>query len=139
VTLFTENPREPEKWIGMAKILVVEDEPNIRKLVAVNLAQRGHRVLEAENGQQALEHLNHQKPALLVLDIRLPDLSGWDILDHIITVPTLSTGLLVLVITASPVDPNNVLHQYPCVAEVIAKPFDIDRLIRAIQRVLLMP
>jgi len=44
--------------MDMATILIVEDEPNVRKLVAVNLVQRGHQVLEAENGQQALEHLN---------------------------------------------------------------------------------
>jgi DNA-binding response OmpR family regulator len=105
-------------------------------LVAVNLVQRGHQVLEAENGQQAFDHLNRQKPALLILDIKLPDLSGWDILDHIIAIPALSTDLPVLVMTASPVDQSTVLNQYPCVAEIIIKPFNTDRLITAIQRVL---
>jgi two-component system response regulator AdeR len=123
--------------MDMATILIVEDEPNVRKLVAVNLVQRGHQVLEAENGQQALEHLNGQRLALLILDIKLPDLSGWDILDRIITVPALSTNLPVLVMTASPVDQNTILNQYPCVAEIIIKPFNTDRLIKAIQRVLL--
>lgn len=121
----------------MATILIVEDEPNVRKLVAVNLVRRGHQVLEAENGQQALEHLNGQKPALLILDIKLPDLSGWDILNRITAVPALSTDLSVLVMTASPVDQHTVLNQYPCVAEIIIKPFNIDRLITAVQRVLL--
>ena len=123
--------------MDMATILIVEDEPNVRKLVAINLVRRGHQVLEAENGQQALEYLNSQKPALLILDIKLPDLSGWDILDRITTVPALSTDLPVLVMTASPVDQNTILNQYPCVAEIIIKPFNTDRLITAIQRVLL--
>lgn len=122
----------------MATILVVEDEPNVRKLVAVNLVQRGHQVLEAENGQQALEHLNSQTPALLVLDIKLPDLSGWDILDRITAAPALSTDLSVLVMTATPVDQNAVLNQYPCVTEVMIKPFKTDRLITAVLRALLL-
>ncbi len=121
----------------MSTILVVEDEPNVRKLVAVNLVQRGHRVLEAENGQQALEHLNDQKPALLILDIKLPDLSGWDILDYLSSVPVLSTDLPVLVMTASPVDQNIILNQYPCVVDILVKPFNTDKLIAAVQRSLL--
>lgn len=123
--------------MDMAKILIVEDEPNVRKLVVVNLARRGHHVLEAENGQRAWEHLNSQKPALLILDIKLPDLSGWDVLDRISTVPALSTDLSVIVMTASPLDPATVLNKYPFVADIIIKPFNTDKLLMAVQRVLL--
>jgi DNA-binding response OmpR family regulator len=121
----------------MPTILVVEDEPNVRKLVVVNLVQRGHRVLEAENGQQALEYLANQKPALMVLDIKLPDLSGWDILDRLATVPALPTSFPVLVMTASPVDQTIVMNKYPCISEILVKPFNTDKLITAVQRVLL--
>ena len=123
--------------MDMAKILIVEDEPNVRKLVAINLVRRGHQVLEAENGQQALERLNSQKPALLILDIKLPDLSGWDILDRITTAPSLFTNLPVLVMTASPVDHNIVVNQYPCVVEILVKPFNTSKLLTAVQRALL--
>ena len=121
----------------MATILLVEDEPNIRKVVAVNLVQRGHQVLEAKNGKQALEHLNVQKPALMVLDIKLPDITGWDILDRITTTPSLFTNLPVLVMTASPVDHNIVVNQYPCVVEILVKPFNTVKLLTAVQRALL--
>lgn len=121
----------------MATILVVEDEPNVRKLVLVNLIQRGHQVLEAENGQQALEQLNDQKPALMILDIKLPDIPGWDILDRITTTPSLFTNLPVLVMTASPVDHNIVVNQYPCVVEILVKPFNTAKLLTAVQRALL--
>ncbi len=121
----------------MAIILLVEDEPNVRKLVAVNLVQRGYQVLEAENGQQALKHLNDQKPALMVLDIKLPDITGWDILDRITTAPSLFTNLPVLVMTASPVDHNIVVNQYPCVVEILVKPFNTVKLLTAVQRALL--
>ena len=120
----------------MPTILVVEDEPNVRKLVVVNLDKRGHQVLEAENGQQALEYLANQKPALMVLDIKLPDLSGWDILDRLSTIPTLPTDFPVLVMTASPVDQAVVINKYPCISEILVKPFNTDKLITAIQRAL---
>jgi len=115
----------------MSTILVVEDEPNVRKLVSVNLAQRGHQVLEADNGQRAWEHLYHQNPALLILDIKLPDMTGWDILDQFG-----DRNIPVLVMTATPVDQNAVLNQYPCIAEILVKPFNINKLLSAIQRVL---
>jgi CheY-like chemotaxis protein len=121
----------------MSTILVVEDEPNVRKLVSVNLIQRGHRVLEAENGQQALERLNDQKPELLILDIKLPDLSGWEILDHLAGVPSPTTDFPVLVMTASPVDQNAILDQYPSVFEILVKPFNTDKLVAAVHRALL--
>jgi len=124
------------KKVDMSTILVVEDEPNVRKLVAVNLIKRGHQVLEAENGQQALDHLHQQKPALVILDIKLPDLSGWDILDQLTRVPGLPADFPVLVITASPIDQKVVLKQYPCVVDILMKPFNTDRLITAAQRAL---
>jgi DNA-binding response OmpR family regulator len=120
----------------MPTILVVEDEPNVRKLVAVNLTKRGHQVLEAETAQQALEHLHKQKPALMILDIKLPDQSGWDILDHLGSVPSLHVDFPVLVMTASPVDENIIFKQYPCVAEILVKPFNADQLISTVQRTL---
>jgi two-component system KDP operon response regulator KdpE len=115
----------------MPTILVVEDEPNVRKLVTVNLAQRGFRVLEAGDGQMAWEHLNNQKPALMILDIKLPDMTGWDILDRFG-----DRNIPVLVMTATPVDQNAVLNQYPCIAEILVKPFNINKLLSVIQRVL---
>ena len=125
-----------EKKIDMSTILVVEDEPNVRKFVTVNLVHRGHKVIEAKNGQLALEQLIDQKPELLILDIKLPDLSGWDILNRIITVPARSADFPVLVMTASPVDENNILEQYPSVVEILMKPFNTAQLMTAIQRAL---
>ena len=58
------------------KILVVEDEPDIRKLVNYNLAQEHFRVLEAEDGEQGLKIVQREKPDLVILDLMLPGLSG---------------------------------------------------------------
>lgn len=120
----------------MSTILVVEDEPNVRKLVTVNLVQRGYRVLEAENGQQTWEHLHHHRPDLLILDIKLPDLTGWDILDELDHIPNVPKDLPVVVMTATPVDQHSMLQKYPCIVEILVKPFNTGKLITIIQGIL---
>src|SRR5262249_13678069 len=64
------------------KILVVDDEPPIRKLLRMGLASQGYDVLEASNGKTALE-LMAKKPALVILDLGLPDIDGHDLLQRI--------------------------------------------------------
>jgi two-component system KDP operon response regulator KdpE len=61
------------------KILVVDDEPPIRKLLRMGLTTHGYHVLEAPNGKAALEGLA-QKPDLIILDLGLPDVQGLDLL-----------------------------------------------------------
>ena len=61
------------------KILVIDDEPPIRKLLRMGLTTQGYQTLEAPNGKTALELLN-QKPDLVILDLGLPDIQGHDLL-----------------------------------------------------------
>ena len=63
-------------------ILIVDDEPPIRKLLRMGLTSQGYQVLEAANGKSALEQLT-QKPALVVLDLGLPDIDGLELLRRI--------------------------------------------------------
>jgi two-component system KDP operon response regulator KdpE len=64
---------------GSLKILVVDDEPPIRKLLRMGLTSQGYQVLEAPNGRTALELLA-KKPDLVILDLGLPDIDGLDLL-----------------------------------------------------------
>src|ERR1700739_111171 len=61
------------------KVLVIDDEPPIRKLLRMGLTTQGYEILEASNGKLALELLA-QNPALIILDIRLPDIQGHELL-----------------------------------------------------------
>ena len=61
------------------KILIVEDEPDIRKLVNYNLVQERFKVLEAEDGEQGLKSIQRDKPDLVILDLMLPGLSGMEL------------------------------------------------------------
>jgi len=62
------------------RILVVDDEPDITALVAYHLAKAGYRVATAGGGRDALDAAREEQPALIVLDLMLPDLSGFDVL-----------------------------------------------------------
>jgi two-component system KDP operon response regulator KdpE len=65
-----------------AKILIVDDEPAIRKLLRMGLTSQGYEVLEASNGKFALEMLG-KRPDLVILDLGLPDIDGLDLLRRI--------------------------------------------------------
>jgi DNA-binding response OmpR family regulator len=118
----------------MSSILLVEDEPSILNLVSVNLLVRGYKVVPATNGEEALQHLNDKNLELMILDLRLPNVSGWEILDHLNDV--LFTSFPVMIMTASVMDPRLLFDQYPFVMEVFIKPFDINVLISAVENVM---
>src|SRR5690348_15512814 len=61
------------------RVLVVDDEPPIRKLLRMGLGTQGYEILDAPNGKAALELLDH-KPDLVILDLGLPDMQGLDLL-----------------------------------------------------------
>ena len=63
------------------KILVIDDEPPIRKLLRMGLTTQGYQTLEAPNGKTALELLN-QRPDLVILDLGLPDIQGHELAEN---------------------------------------------------------
>ena len=65
------------------RVLIVEDFETLRKLVAVYLGARGYQVLEAANGKAAIQTAISEKPNLILLDIRLPDISGLDVVKEL--------------------------------------------------------
>jgi DNA-binding response OmpR family regulator len=65
--------------VATQRILVVEDEPKIAQIVTAYLERDGYKVLQASNGQRALEIARGDLPDLIVLDLMLPQISGWDV------------------------------------------------------------
>lgn len=65
------------------RVLIVDDEPDIRLLIRINLLAAGYEVLEAGNGREAIDILEGEEPDLVLLDLRLPELDGWDVLEHL--------------------------------------------------------
>src|SRR5438132_8207719 len=65
------------------RILVVDDEPDITALVAYHLARTGYRVSTAATGNDALKAIRSERPSLVVLDLMLPGLSGYEVIEQV--------------------------------------------------------
>ena len=64
------------------KILIAEDDGFLQKMVTVSLEEAGFEVIKADDGKQAIQALEHEKPDLLLLDIMMPKLDGFGVLEH---------------------------------------------------------
>jgi CheY-like chemotaxis protein len=62
----------------MAKILIAEDEPDIRELVAFTLRFAGHEVVASSNGEEAVQLASQEMPDLILMDVRMPRMTGYD-------------------------------------------------------------
>jgi DNA-binding response OmpR family regulator len=86
----------------MATILVVDDEPDIRALVQLNLELDGHRVVTAGNGAEALELIADEVPDVMLLDLMMPEVDGWTVLETIKATADLDVNRIpVLMLTAN--------------------------------------
>jgi phosphate regulon transcriptional regulator PhoB len=117
------------------KILVVEDEPDIRKLVQYNLAQERFKVLEAEDGEQALKILQRDRPNLLILDLMLPGLSGIE-LCRILRDRTETARLPILMLTAKAGETDRVLGLEMGADDYLTKPFSPRELVARVRAIL---
>ena len=61
------------------KILLVDDEPDILEIVGYNLSSEGYKVITAENGAEGLKKAKKEKPHLIILDVMMPDLNGFQL------------------------------------------------------------
>ena len=90
--------RDPDE---MAKILVVEDNDDVREMMAVTLELEGHQVSTAVNGRDALEQLRTgDKPCVILLDLMMPVMNGWELRREIESDPALA-DVPVIVISAA--------------------------------------
>src|SRR3989338_8086617 len=82
----------------MKKILLVEDDPLLIDIYSMKLKQSGFEVRVVENGEKALEAVEEQKPDLVLLDIVLPHIDGWDILESLRASETLK-GIQIVILS----------------------------------------
>lgn len=117
----------------MQKILIIEDEPNIRELVSYNLNQNGYEVKEAEDGLQGLSIARSEKPDLILLDIMLPGQNGYDICKEL---RAEGSKTPVIMLTAKNEEIDKVLGLEFGADDYISKPFGIRELMARIKAVL---
>ncbi len=117
------------------KILVVEDEPDIRELVRYNLEQAGFEVFESEDGEGALQMVDEVRPSLVVLDLMLPKADGLDLCRMLRQKPRTAT-LPVVLLTAKAAEVDRVLGLELGADDYITKPFSPRELVARVKAVL---
>ena len=122
------NTKEPE-----AKLLVVDDEPNILELLATSLRFAGFEVVTATNGREALDKAETEAPDLALLDVMLPDMDGFTV-----TRKLRSSGRLfpVLFLTAKDDTEDKVTGLTVGGDDYVTKPFSLDEVVARIRAVL---
>ena len=112
------------------KLLVVDDEPTIRRLLRVGLSSQGYQIIEAGNARSASEELKRERPDLILLDLGLPDISGHDLLAR-----WRSEGIdLPVVILSSRTDEAGIVRALELGADdYVTKPFGMNELVARIR------
>jgi two-component system phosphate regulon response regulator PhoB len=117
------------------RILVVDDEPDIIALVAYHLARAGYRVSTASTGLEALQAAREEQPALVVLDLMLPELSGFEVLERMRGERTLAE-IPVLMLTARREEPDRVQGLSLGADDYLVKPFSPQELVLRVRNIL---
>jgi len=112
-------------------ILVVEDEPALQKTIAAALKLSGHAVVGAGTGVEALARLDEQRPDLVLLDLQMPEMDGWEFLRHL-RADTALANVPVAVMSAA----HRIERQRLDVEAIITKPFDLDELLDTVDELL---
>jgi two-component system, OmpR family, phosphate regulon response regulator PhoB len=117
------------------RILVVDDEADIVALVAYHLAKAGYRVSTAANGSDALASARQERPALVVLDLMLPGLSGYEVLEHL-RASEATRDVAVLMLTARREEPDRIRGLSLGADDYLTKPFSPQELVLRVGAIL---
>ena len=125
------NPVPP----SAERILVVDDEPEIVALVAYHLGKAGYRLSTAATGQDALEAARRERFSLIVLDLMLPGISGFDVLEALRT-DDATRDVAVLMLTARREEPDRIRGLSLGADDYLTKPFSPAELVLRVAAIL---
>ncbi len=115
--------------MGAGKILIVDDDPEVRMATSDFLSGKGHEISQAEGGVQALKMIDAIKPDLVLLDVAMPEMDGMETLKRIVERhPTLP---VIMVTANADIEITSKVLQLGA-ADYVPKPFDLDYLEQAI-------
>jgi len=120
---------------GGERILVVDDEPDIVALVVYHLAKSGYRVSSAATGTDALSLAKRDRPSLIVLDLMLPGMSGFDVLAKL-REEEATAGIAVLMLTARKEEPDRIRGLELGADDYLTKPFSPQELVLRVAAIL---
>ncbi|MDH4118114.1 MAG: response regulator [Acidimicrobiia bacterium] len=116
-------------------ILIAEDDPDIRDLVVFRLERAGWQVLEAGDGEQALEIIRSKKPDLVIVDWMMPVMSGIELISELREDP--ETGSLPILMLSARAQETDIVHGFTSGAnDYLTKPFSPQELFLRVQALL---
>lgn len=124
--------RRPIK-LSKPKIMVVEDDKKLRRLLELELQHAGYEVVSYEEGLDAIENFRADKPDLVILDIMLPDTSGYEVATEL---RKLSPDVLIIMLTALGMKKDKLTGFESGADDYVTKPFDTEELLARIRALL---
>ena len=119
----------------MARILIAEDEPDIRELVAFTLRFAGHEVTTTMNGEEAYHKAQELIPDLIMMDVRMPRMTGYDACRAMKQIPSLK-DIPVVFLSAKGQDAESQTGLDAGAEEYLLKPFAPDQLVERVKAIL---
>ena len=130
------NPFRRRMIMAMGKIMVVDDERNVRDIIRLQLEQRGFNILEADDGERAIEILkegnNFVSVGLILCDIRMPKVNGIEVIDYL---KREAPGVPIVVLTGYPDTELAVSLMKKGVKDYLVKPIDKAKLLETVDSV----
>ncbi len=120
---------------GPGRILVVEDEPDVGELIRYNLAKEGYEVVKASNGVEALRQAREANPDLVLLDLLIPQLNGWEVCRRL-RQDAATRAIPIIIVTARAEEGDRVLGLELGADDYVTKPFAVRELIARIRAVM---
>jgi len=120
----------------MPVVLVVDDEPDIRSLMKINLEAAGYSVVTAASGEEALDRVRRKPPDAMFLDLMMPGIDGWEVLAELKAGQGAGSEIPVFLVTALHDGELRVRGSIEGALQYITKPFDPIDLVRALEQVL---
>ncbi|MEO8215778.1 MAG: response regulator [Acidobacteriota bacterium] len=110
------------------RVLIVEDSPDLRRLYALGLNQKGFEVKLASNGMEALERVASERPDIILLDLVMPVMDGWEVMDKL----EQNGNHLIPVVVISGHSPRPEESSHQCIVGWLSKPVSLTELAGAI-------
>jgi two-component system alkaline phosphatase synthesis response regulator PhoP len=121
--------------VSKGKILVVDDEVNITQILEFSIGAEGYEVIAAQNGEEAIDKARREQPDLIILDIMMPIIDGYEAC-RILKANPLTKNIPVILLTAKGRDIDRRLGYEVGATDYIIKPFSPNKLIDRIHKLL---
>ncbi len=117
----------------MARILVVDDEPDIVETIRFVLESRGHKVIEARDGMEALDRARNMSPDIIFLDVMMPKLDGYKVC-RMLKFDSQYRNIPIILLTARAGSRDISMGEEVGADEYLTKPFDIEKVVSLVEK-----